>query len=402
MADKVILKAFPDQISEEIELPDIAELLMQPIFFDTDIDEVYKHGTDFQRLLLDKTPLRNTKKQISVLSQVRMIAPNYRSCTDFLENPNREWHIDCEEKLDTGLHIYTEERDIVHLLTNQTTAMAEFNRDMLELDLSVDTEYMDFCRYVGANPKKIVPQAMPANRIVTFTNHLHRATNPTKIEFRYMWRIVESDRHRETNPYNKHYVTTITGAEGEEQNITHRDDKIVIFIPKSLRNDVVYEPKVEARPEPKVKPEPKVDIDIKTDTFPSLSDFTPIEDPGPEVLLNIHHLECKLIEGAETFVFKALVDPSIDVQDTIIRVDKKIRIGEIESPTNGFSLSITNLEYDKDNGVLSGSAKIPWDEVIHLKDRRWYFVEFSETGKCRFITDTSITTIYSNEDSIFA
>lgn len=102
---EVILKGFPTEISEHIELPTIAELLLYPMFFDVDIEDVYKYGTDFHRYLIDKTPLRNNKRHISVLSEVRFMGPNLRSCTKNIPDPVREWHIDCEENED-GRHIY--------------------------------------------------------------------------------------------------------------------------------------------------------------------------------------------------------------------------------------------------------------------------------------------------------
>lgn len=230
---KTILKGFPTEISDYIELPDIAELLTYPMFFDADIDFVYKYGSDFQRKLIDMAPLRNTKKVISVLSEVLYLEPGFRTCTGVPDDPFKEWHIDCEENENVnGKHIYHEERDIVHLLTNECTSMTEFNKNEIVLNWDYDRPYSEFRQFLIDNRDKIniIPQKMPHNRIVTFTNHLHRATNPKVPEFKYMFRIVETDRDRK--PVNRvNNSVKITGKNGEILNIERQKGKIIIYFP---------------------------------------------------------------------------------------------------------------------------------------------------------------------------
>lgn len=242
----IILKGFPTIISEEIELPDISELLMYPYFFDTDLDSAYKHATSFQRKLIDMTPIDSSKNVYSLLSQVRVLLPDYRSCTggggpDY--DADQEWHIDNEESED-GPHLYNEEKDIVTLLTNQTSAMTEFNKNEIRINLNPSTfpQFQDlhdflFSNLKNGNPLGIEPQKMPANRLVTFTNHLHRATNPDKIEFRYMFRLVQTNRKRKPMPYD-HRVnqSNILNQGNRFLNIERGNSSVKIMYPLGFKN----------------------------------------------------------------------------------------------------------------------------------------------------------------------
>lgn len=247
----MILQGYPTEISEEIVLPDLAELLQMPTFFDNSPEDVYKYGTDFQKMLMDKTPLRNTKKTISVLSEVRLLYPNFRSCTGVrstVQGAGDEWHIDCEENENEGkLHIFDEPRDIVHLLSNEVSCLTEFNLHEQEIDWKAEPTTANLSAFIDhlfAN-NLVEAKAMPANRIVTFTNHLHRAVDPKRIEFRYMWRVVETDRERPAAPYQPDYVTTVTGLNGTVPHLKRDSEKVTIYLP-TKNND-------KARPERKVR-----------------------------------------------------------------------------------------------------------------------------------------------------
>lgn len=232
------LKGFPTLvIGEEVDTPDVGELLTQPFFFDNSADDVYKYGSEFQKMLLDSIPNlgKNGKRHISVLSEVRLLAPNYRSCTGVPKEPKYEWHIDNEEDED-GIKVWSQDRDIVHLFTNQTTSMTEFfSHPVIITELKETSSYEEMHRYFIENYDSfnIQPKAMPANRMVTFTNHMHRATNPTSYEFKYMFRVVETDRKRAPSEYNPDVnASTVTGENGvTETNILRQGRKITIFIP---------------------------------------------------------------------------------------------------------------------------------------------------------------------------
>jgi hypothetical protein len=247
------LKGFPTQISEEIPIPDMAELLTYPFFFDTDIEDAYRYGTDFQKKLLDSIPNlgESGKKTISVLSEVRFLGPKYRSCTGSFDDHDIEWHIDCEENED-GSHIFTEERDIVHLYTNQTSSMTEFLEEELIVPNSQET--MDYARFhqffvesirSGSISPKTKP--MPANKIVTFTNHMHRASDPKQYEFKYMFRVVETNRMRPPSRYNPEVnASRVTNPDNNVvTNIIRNNDVITIYIPTGFTSQEPLRGRVE-------------------------------------------------------------------------------------------------------------------------------------------------------------
>lgn len=196
MSKEFVIKGFPTEISEYIELPDMAELMVYNQFYDMDADAVRKYGSYLHRYLLDKTPLRNDKKHVSVMSQVRIMFPDMRSCTRHYADPDDEWHID-SEVLEDGKEIYHRPTDTVHLLSNDVQCATEFNTEEFTIQFDYSKEYVEFKKWFRENAVHLIkPKKMPANKIVTFDNHIHRATNPQQIEFRYMFRVTETDRGR--------------------------------------------------------------------------------------------------------------------------------------------------------------------------------------------------------------
>lgn len=203
--------------SEKIELPDMAELLTYPNFNDVDIEDVYRYGSDFQRKLLDMSPIDPSKKYHSLLSGVKINVPDYRSCTGG-EKVNgkyvdlNEWHIDNEERhTSNGSWDFTSNRDIVTLLTSKSSVMTRFlGRDyQLSVDPSKVT-YQDVLDLLSKNMSMNDPMGIgtfiaPENTLITFTNHFHRAVPPSKIEFRYMFRLLQTDRESPPNRYNPEY-----------------------------------------------------------------------------------------------------------------------------------------------------------------------------------------------------
>lgn len=234
-----ILKGFPTEISKEIEMPSIAELILMPMFFDCHIDDVYKYGSDFHRKLIDLTPLRNNKKTVSVMSEVRFLGADLRSCTGNGGSPDKEWHIDCEENEDRR-HIYHEDRDIVHLITNDVTSMTEFNENEIILPISPNRPFDEFMEYIynNINNLGIKGRKMPSNKIVTFTNHMHRATNPSRPELKFMFRIVETDRNREPSRYSGSHTVYAIGKGGKEIENVYTDSKqVILTIPETIKNN---------------------------------------------------------------------------------------------------------------------------------------------------------------------
>jgi hypothetical protein len=235
-----LLKGFPKEVSEYIELPDFAELLSYPMFFDNDIEDVFKYGSDFQKKLIDMTPIRGDKKRISVLCQIKFIDSEYTSCSgnsyELLKNNNHAWHIDYEDR--DGVYIYGEETDRVHLLTSHNTCMTEFNSKDIILDWDPNRDYNEFHNYLINNYDSIgiVPQKMPSNKIVTFTNHLHRPTLPKKRELRFMYRVVETDRKRPVNKYQENAISNIISPDQmHEYSVITTPYKVSVFMPKTVQ-----------------------------------------------------------------------------------------------------------------------------------------------------------------------
>jgi hypothetical protein len=194
----ITIKGFPTEIGEYIELPDIAELLCYPFFFDNYVEDIMKHGSPFQKYLVDKTPLRNDKKYISCRAEVKFIYPRARSVTGY-DRPDKdgkvfEWHIDSDEDQD----LYAEDNDRVHLLTSANSCMTDFNQDEFTIDFDGSKSYGEFHNYLKDNcAHLIIPKTIEPNRIVTFSNHLHRANESSEFELRFVFRLVETNRNRE-------------------------------------------------------------------------------------------------------------------------------------------------------------------------------------------------------------
>lgn len=245
MKDHVILKGFPTKISEEVELPDIAELMIYPSFQDHDIEDVYRNGADFQRYLLDKVDLSNTKKRVCVTSQVTLLTPTVRSLAPINGNTlGNEWRIDYEGE---GQYIYNEEKDIVHMLTNDVTSCTQFLEKDVIVDISPNTEYSEFINYVHNNLEKlnIKPKNVKPNRIVTFTNHMYREASPLRPEFKFTFKVVETDRERTARLHSKSdencNQVSVFNIERQQmmKNMVRETGKVIIHLP-SITPDVLW------------------------------------------------------------------------------------------------------------------------------------------------------------------
>lgn len=291
------------RVSEEIPMPDIGQLLVEPFFFDTDIHDAYSNGSDFQRLLLDSIPDLGAygHNVISVMSEVRLLGPDFRACTIPSEDDMQEWHIDDESGIDGDSdYVWAEEGDRVHLYTNQTSAMTEFLKDDLVLpnlnpeDFTFDSFMAYFHDYYKRN--KLETAFLPANRIVTFTNHLHRANNPQNYEFRYMFRVVETNRARPAGIFDESIQeSTVTDLNEENTaNISKEEGVITIYVPGE---GFVHEEHAEWTPgtpvetkqqeqvsQPVEAPEPaaataEVSPQAEEDPYTVVEDDTPIPEP---------------------------------------------------------------------------------------------------------------------------
>ncbi|WP_336784174.1 hypothetical protein [Paenibacillus illinoisensis] len=183
---KMLLSGFP-KVGDKVELPNIASLLAMPWFQYADADEVYRHGGDIYRNLLDKIPLMHNRKHVLITSRVQLLSPSKVSIK-FVDR----WHTD-----GSGSPLLTQNNDITHLLISKCSAVTQFNSQVAETDfLPENISQMEFNHYIEENKDRLglVAQDIEAERFVTFgASHAHRAVLPKELEFRFMFRVIESD-----------------------------------------------------------------------------------------------------------------------------------------------------------------------------------------------------------------
>lgn len=180
------VKGFPTEIGDYIELPDVAELLMYPNFTKVPIELYYKYGSDFHRMLIDKAPLRNCKKNILVFNQLKILGQNLYSSFKPYERPY-QWHVDQTNLLDP--------EKICHVLVSNCEARTEFNcNDNIIVDFDLSDSH-EFSKKLDENKDKIglTGKKIDPNRFVTFTDHLHREPPAERLQFRFFLLFEETD-----------------------------------------------------------------------------------------------------------------------------------------------------------------------------------------------------------------
>ena len=224
---KVHVPGFPTEVSDPIELPDIAELLMYPAFQAIDADNFLKHATDFQRYLFGKVPIRNDRKYVLIRSGVWLLEPNSRSHV----MTSGGWHID---GVADDCHVCPDER--VFILASPCSALTEFNLNPLEVESEPGESRKHFMNKIAREPEKygVIPRMIEPGRIYTFENHLHRAIDPKRIEFRYFLRVRETDSAgNKSTPIKDLFIHDVGGP--DRINIHYDANKISIYYPRSMQ-----------------------------------------------------------------------------------------------------------------------------------------------------------------------
>lgn len=177
------LKKYSDVIvGEELEMPDIVELIISPFFYRADLEDMYKYGNSITRYFIDKIPLKNNTKYVTGQWCVQFLTPNVISV------PRGNWHAD------TNDYEYQSNEFTTHLITSKSTAMTEFiDNDIVLKDFDENSKFGDIEIYLNHNHHIIKPKKADPNRFITFTNHFHRATRAEKPEFRFMFRVIENN-----------------------------------------------------------------------------------------------------------------------------------------------------------------------------------------------------------------
>lgn len=194
---EITMPGFPAAVSEVIDVPDMAELLMYPMFTNAHADTVWKNGCEFQKYLLSKVPLKYNRKNVTVYSSVHVVSPHMRPITTFNAKHNTrgmEWHIDGYEKF---MHDHFEPHETIYLLLSNASKPTEFNTKELHItDPAVlAMNRIQYSEYMNKNADKFISGAPIKNNVLyEFSNHLHRAVMPDRPEFRYTFRVRETDR----------------------------------------------------------------------------------------------------------------------------------------------------------------------------------------------------------------
>lgn len=227
----MLLKGFPKEVSEKIELPNIGELIRIPVYNNVELNKAYREVSQDFRNILDKIPLKNDKKYVYFDSQIQYLIPheNFRSVLNIYGKAS-EWHID-----GTG-DSPSIPRDRVHLLISECTARTEFFEEEVKVPLPEDCDLMTLVQFLNYSQRiegiELKPKAIEPNRFVTFDNHVHRAVQASVHEFRYMLRVLETDR--EIPKGGKRPASKIFFNGGYHKNIEYIGDGIMIHIPKGV------------------------------------------------------------------------------------------------------------------------------------------------------------------------
>jgi hypothetical protein len=232
---KYLVQGFPEEISAELHPPELDEMIRAPLFMRAPLESVLEHGTEWQKRLLDATPFRHDKKYAMVSCGVHIQAPGYRTLAmggGGVDRPHQDWHIDGERPDD---HLQEEER--VFLLQTPCSSLTQFNETAFELDApeSVVEDRGRLTAYIceravqlGLRGRSVAP-----NRIVTFTNHLHRPVVAREAEYRFFWRARESDQV-EPSPapgIGKVVQAWDVAARAPVPQIIHDQDEVLINMP---------------------------------------------------------------------------------------------------------------------------------------------------------------------------
>lgn len=226
---RVHIDGFPEQ-GDLLELPNIAELLFTPMFNSIDIDDLRKHGTDFHRYLIDQCPIRGNHKYISIDSSVQFLNPDKASLgSRYRKGHIHEWHID-------GIKRIADHPGVFHLLMTNCSSLTAFNVKPLTFDLEENRGIREFGIMLNDRQEELglAGQRMRPNRFIAFTNHIHTSRPATQHEFRFTFRITESDII-EPLPLNESMIdrTYIYGVDGDIStmalNILNDKDGIIIY-----------------------------------------------------------------------------------------------------------------------------------------------------------------------------
>lgn len=182
------INGFPDIVSDHIKLPNIGEILHMDFTHLCDIDDFYKHGNEFQKSLVDRTPLKGKASRTGVIFQIQYMYPGMSPLID-RRGVIEEWHIDYDVQQEDPTYRS-------HLLLSDCQCMTEFNETPFEIDEKLHnirgTSEVNY--FLTDHPELLKPKAIEANRIYTFEDHPHRGVLAKTPQLRFIYRVVETEK----------------------------------------------------------------------------------------------------------------------------------------------------------------------------------------------------------------
>lgn len=232
---KYMIPGFPVQQEEVIPTPNIAELLFMPVFSRCDPERFDKFATPFQKMLLQKCPLVGGYKNLVIDSYVQFLYPEMCPVgTRSAMNQLHEWHCD-------GWHDLTSEATTFHLFESESECATLFNAEPIEVELPDAMRINDFNTAAVSHAVqdwgvKGIPMAH--NRWLSFSRHVHRAVQVTHKQFRFFFRVTESnniapdmqrEQPRQSNPC---FRVNREGRHERIDNVVREFDGISIKLPR--------------------------------------------------------------------------------------------------------------------------------------------------------------------------
>lgn len=174
----------PTEYGEKIEFPHDIELLREPMFSNAPVDYVMKHGSELQKYIISKTPLRNNTRYAYVSCVVRYVYPGIiinKIILPHLGSQRNEWHPD-------GLY---DPKRKVHAIANFLPT--EFNANPFSIDVPDGLGNNGIIEFLYKQQPDIQAQSSLAGHIITYDDHIHRAPIPQERGVRFFFRIQETD-----------------------------------------------------------------------------------------------------------------------------------------------------------------------------------------------------------------
>lgn len=218
---------FPAGVGQWVAFPGLAELLFMPFFRRADADVFLRQAAPFQRALFELAPREGGYRYTYVDSSIQLLHPAVTALGTRSGHGIMEWHVD-------GFSAAGDRPSVFHAICSACTAVTEFNAEPLTIEAPAEASigwlnehFSQHAQDLGLSPRK-----MPAQRFVTWTTHVHRSTQATEREFRFFFRITESDLMPPIEDSKARSAVSVVHGLDEgwpvHTSIEHRDGKVVL------------------------------------------------------------------------------------------------------------------------------------------------------------------------------